>query len=191
MHSFAKKAVFLDKDGTLIENEPFNIQQERVRFAADAFPMLRELQKSNFDLYVVTNQPGVALGLFPMSGLLAHLHYIRSHMEQNGVHVNDVFFCPHHPDAPFDAWRTPCACRKPQPGLLLDAAQRYRLNLKQSWMIGDILDDIEAGRRAGCRTILIDNGNETVWHMNAARTPNVICKSLSEAASYILEAHDA
>lgn len=186
MSPSVRRAVFLDKDGTLIENEPYNVSPERVRFAADAFPLLRDLQSADYDFYIVTNQPGIALGLFPMNDLLEHLEYISGQLKLNGIRVNDIFFCPHHSDAMHASFRTPCLCRKPNPGMLIKAAHSHKLDMSQSWMIGDILDDIEAGHKAGCKTILIDNGNETIWNLTKERTPEVVCKSLPEAATFIL-----
>ena len=96
------------------------------------------------------------------------------------------YFCPHHPEGQVPAYAVQCSCRKPQPGLLLQAAQAHRLNLARSWFVGDILDDIEAGRRAGCRTILLDNGNETEWVLNPDRQPHYYAASIDTAAGIIL-----
>jgi histidinol phosphatase-like enzyme len=82
-----------------------------------------------------------------------------------------------------------CACRKPAPGLLRQAAAEHGIDLAQSWMVGDILDDIEAGRRAGCRTVLLDVGNETVWHRTPLREPHHLCADLLAAAQTIVAQH--
>ena len=79
-----------------------------------------------------------------------------------------------------------CACRKPAPGLLERAAREHGVSLSDSWLIGDILDDIEAGRRAGCRTVLLDNGNETEWQLTPERVPHHVARDLAEAAALIL-----
>ena len=87
---------------------------------------------------------------------------------------------PHRPDGG-------CACRKPAPAMLKRAALEHRLRLSECWMVGDILDDIEAGRRAGCRTVLIDNGNETEWEMTPERVPHFAARDLAQAAAVILD----
>ena len=79
-----------------------------------------------------------------------------------------------------------CLCRKPQPGLLWQAAHQLKIDLEQSWLIGDILDDVEAGNRATCRTVLVDNGNETEWRLGAQRRPLHFAQSLRQAARLIL-----
>src|SRR3977135_2531134 len=93
--------------------------------------------------------------------------------------LSGFYYCPHHAQAG-------CPCRNPSPGLLPRAARHPGASLRHSWMIGDILDDVEAGRRAGCRTMLVDNGNETEWQLSAARRPDCIAADLSQAAAMIL-----
>lgn len=97
-----------------------------------------------------------------------------------------VYACP-HPRVD-DGERPHCLCRKPIPGLIRLAAFAHRLDLGRSWMIGDILDDVEAGRRAGCRTVLLDVGNETVWRRSPWREPDLRCRTLAEAAEAIARA---
>src|SRR5205085_6378312 len=96
------------------------------------------------------------------------------------------YHCPHHPDGTVERYARACACRKPQPGLLLRAARDHDLDLARSWLVGDILDDVEAGRRAGCRTVLLDNGHETEWVLTPERLPHHIACDLAQAADLIL-----
>jgi histidinol phosphatase-like enzyme len=103
-----------------------------------------------------------------------------------GVPLAGFYYCPHHPKGTVAAYTVSCRCRKPAPGLLLRAAAEHGIALDQSWMIGDILDDIEAGRRAGCQTVLIDNGNETEWRVGRRRRPHRVADDLAEAARLIL-----
>jgi histidinol phosphatase-like enzyme len=105
-----------------------------------------------------------------------------------GARLDGFYACPH---APANADASPCDCRKPAPGLLRQAAREHDLDLAQCWMVGDILDDIEAGRRAGCRTVLMDVGNETEWQMSALREPNLRAADLLEAARLIRHAGSA
>lgn len=180
------KAVFLDKDGTLIENVPYNVDPARVRFAKGAAFCLRLLHESGYGVVVVSNQSGVAKGLFPESAL----HGIRQRLEQMCSRIEvpllDVCFCPHHPEGIVSHYSVSCFCRKPAPGLILHAARAHGIDLTSSWLIGDILNDIAAGRRAGCKTILVNNGSETEWELTESRTPDYFVDDLAEAALVII-----
>ncbi len=175
--SAPRSAVFLDKDGTLVVDVPNNIDPLRIRLGPGATEGLALLHRAGFQLVVVTNQPGVAYGLFEESALAA----VRSSIVEllKPVPIAGFYYCPH---GPADG----CVCRKPEPGMLRRAAAELGIDLRRSWMIGDILNDIEAGRRAGCRTVLIDNGNETEWATGPNREPHYQVPSLIEAAQVIL-----
>jgi len=102
------------------------------------------------------------------------------------VELAGFYYCPHHPDGSVARYAVDCGCRKPQPGMLQKAARELDIDLEHSWMVGDILDDIEAGRRAGCRTILINNGSETEWVLSPERQPHFIVSNLEEAARTVI-----
>jgi D-glycero-D-manno-heptose 1,7-bisphosphate phosphatase len=102
-----------------------------------------------------------------------------------GVTIDGFYYCPHHPEGSLTAYGHACACRKPEPGLLRQAARERAIDLSKSWMVGDILNDVEAGNRAGCHSILVDRGNETEWLTGSYRTPAVTVTSLQAAADYI------
>ncbi len=106
-----------------------------------------------------------------------------------GATLHAVYACPHHPKGRVPEYTCACLCRKPMPGLLRRAAADHGVDLRRSWFVGDILDDVEAGRRAGCRTILIDNGNETQWVVDPRnphlRTPDHVVRDLDAAARII------
>ncbi len=179
------KAVFLDKDGTLIEDVPYNVDPERIQLTRGAVEGLYVLYKAGYQLIVITNQSGVARGYFPESALVAVEERLRQLLAEVGVPCLGFYYCPHHPDGVVQELAIACACRKPEPGLLLCAAADHDIDLAQSWFIGDILNDVEAGRSAGCRTILIDNGNETEWQLSPQRTPHYTVADLAEAAQVI------
>src|SRR5581483_11142184 len=105
-----------------------------------------------------------------------------------GVPLAGFYYCPHHPQGQVNSYAVTCRCRKPAPGMLRRAAADLGIDLAESWMLGDILDDIEAGRRADCRTVLIDNGNETEWRRGRGRRPHYRAGDLAEAARLILNA---
>jgi histidinol-phosphate phosphatase family protein len=181
-------AVFLDKDGTLVRDVPYNADPARMQFAPGAEEALRRLATLRAPLVVVSNQPAVALRRCAIADMKAVERRLQAMFDECGARLAAFYFCPHHPEGVDPLYRLACRCRKPRPGLLLRAARQLGVDLAGSWMVGDILDDVEAGRRAGCRTVLIDNGNETVWRSGPRRTPHHVVGSAAEAAHLILAA---
>jgi D-glycero-D-manno-heptose 1,7-bisphosphate phosphatase len=182
-----KKAVFIDKDGTLIIDIPYNIDTDRITLSDRCIMGLKGLQEKGYLLILITNQSGVARSYFKEGDLIAVEHKISEMLIHEGIVLNGFYYCPHHPEGIIQSFTIDCDCRKPRPGLLLQAAKEHGIDLRSSWMIGDILNDIEAGNRAGCRSILIDNGNETEWLINERRNPLIKVKNIDEAAIYILK----
>jgi D-glycero-D-manno-heptose 1,7-bisphosphate phosphatase len=183
-HSQRRVAVFIDKDGTLVENVPYNVDPAQLRFMPGAREALAALAQAGHPLLIVTNQSGLARGCFTrlqFAGLQAVLE--QRLRNEAGVELLDFLVCPHAPGIPGKA---SCLCRKPAPGMLLRAARKHCLDLTRSWMVGDTLDDIEAGRRAGCRTVLLDSGGETVWRLTPLRLPYVRCTAWGAVAHAIL-----
>lgn len=176
-------AVFLDKDGTLLVNVPYNVDPALVRFTANAFEGLRTLVAAGWPLVMITNQSGLASGRF---GLAQYEHLQRTIAqrlrEEAGIVLAGWYTCPHA------ATRPPaCRCRKPAPGLLHEAAALHGIDLARSWMVGDTLDDVEAGRRAGCSAVLVETGGETEWQITPPwREPHHRCADLLAAARVIV-----
>lgn len=176
-----RKAVFIDKDGTLVRDIPFNTDLKRIVLEEFAVEGLQKLISGGYDLMIITNQPGISLGLIQMHELDAIRMKVTELLEHGNIPLSGFYYCPHSgKEIPS------CNCRKPAPGLILRAAAEQQVNIKESWMIGDILNDVEAGNRAGCRTVLIDNGNETEWTRSVLREPDLMVKNLNEAAEAIL-----
>lgn len=154
-----QKAIFLDRDGTLNEYVGFLRNIDEFKLLPGVTEALRRINESGYLAIVVTNQPVIARGEVTKD----KLHEIHNKMEtllgQEGVYIDDLYYCPHHPDKGFEGeipeMKFDCDCRKPKPGMLLAAAEKYNINLSDSWMIGDGENDIEAGRAAGCKTALI------------------------------------
>lgn len=180
-----RRAIFLDRDGTLVENVPYNVDSARLRFADGAAETVCVLRDEGFRVYVVSNQSGVARGLFDERAVQALHDEIARRMLEAGAPLDGFYYCPHHPDGSVGVYRHECDCRKPAPGMLLRAASEHGLDLSASWMVGDILNDIEAGRRAGCRTALVDNGGETEWRRSPLRTPDVTVARLRDVPEVI------
>jgi D-glycero-D-manno-heptose 1,7-bisphosphate phosphatase len=181
------KAIFIDKDGTLIRNIPYNVNPEYVVLEGGVREALRKFKQHHYLLIVISNQSGIAKGFFNERDLEPVKQKIQRLFHSENIQIDEFYFCPHHPDGVITEYATACPCRKPEPGMILEAAVDFNIDLTSSWMIGDILHDIEAGNRAGCKTILIDNGNETEWITNEMRWPSYIVNTMEEAAAIILE----
>jgi D,D-heptose 1,7-bisphosphate phosphatase len=183
------KAVFLDKDGTIIPDVPYNVDVSKISLSESVVEGLQLLQSGAYLLVVVSNQSGVAYGYFNTQ----EVENVRSALAEKcaglGIYLDGFYYCPHHPEGTVGPYTKECDCRKPQPGLLLKASSDMNIDLSSSWMIGDILNDVEAGNRAGCQTILINNGNETEWQTGAMRKPKYKAKDFADAARYILSAN--
>ena len=174
-----RPAVFLDKDGTLIENLPYNMELERVRLLPGVREGLQRFAQMDLAAVIVTNQPGMGAGLITEEEMDLVRQQMAELMADCGLPLLGFYFCPHH----FSLGETPCcSCRMPKPLLLQQAAEDLRIDLERSWMIGDILDDVEAGHRAGCRSILISSGNEAVWDLSPIRLPDYMVGTMEEAA---------
>lgn len=178
-------AIFLDKDGTLLTDVPYNTDPKRMSFAVGALSGLMRLSTLGLPLIVISNQPGVALGKFSVDQLGLVREQLKLMFKLAGATLHGFYFCPHHPLGVNPQYTRLCDCRKPAPGLLHIAAQTRGIDLSRSWFVGDILDDIEAGRRAGCHTLLLDNGNETEWRKSEWRTPHRVEQDLDGAARWI------
>lgn len=159
-----QKAVFLDRDGTINKYVGFlqNIDDfELIEGVAEA---IRKINESGYLAIVVTNQPVIARGEVSFVELEEIHNKMETLLGKEGVYLDAIYYCPHHPHKGYDGERPElkidCDCRKPKPGMLLKAAEDFNIDLSQSWMIGDGENDIKAGINAGCKTVLIGNGNE-------------------------------
>jgi D-glycero-D-manno-heptose 1,7-bisphosphate phosphatase len=150
------KAIFLDRDDTLIEDPGYISSPDQVKLLDGVGAALSELKSLGFKLIVVTNQSAVARGIITEKVLGAIHDRLRQLLAEHGVFLDGIYYCPYHPDGVIPKYRKESNDRKPNPGMLLTAAKEMKIDLEQSWCIGNGSRDIEAGRRAGCRTILID-----------------------------------
>jgi histidinol-phosphate phosphatase family protein len=178
--------VFLDKDGTLIRDVPYNVDPRQIELLPRAAEGAMQLAEAGYALIIVSNQSGVARDLFPEKALAAVEQRLRELLAEFCVPLAGFYYCPHHPQGANSRYAISCRCRKPAPGMLLQAARKLSLDLNNSWLIGDILDDVEAGHRAGCRAVLIDNGHERKWQWNPLRRPDFVARDLMDAAQAIL-----
>lgn len=186
-----RRAVFLDRDGVLVEDAGLVTRTEQFQVLEGTAEALALLRAAGFALVVVTNQTVVARGL-ASEGQVALLHdWLGRTLRALGAGVDAFFTCPHHPQASVETYRLECACRKPRPGLLLQAAQELGLDCHRSVLVGDRGSDIAAGRAAGCRTILVTTGRHLDPPIESPDgaydgTPDRACATLLEAARLIV-----
>jgi len=154
-----RPAIFLDRDGTIIKEISSAVRSPRqVKFLAGVAQALKQLGRAGYKLIVVTNQSYIARGLCRVKELEAVHRYIRQWFKRRGVVIDRIYYCPHHVEGKITRYRRRCQCRKPEPGMLKQAAREYKIKLEQSFMIGDSEKDLEAGKRVKCRTILVLTG---------------------------------
>jgi D-glycero-D-manno-heptose 1,7-bisphosphate phosphatase len=177
-------AVFIDKDGTLIRDGASGLDPERIGLAPGAGPALRRLQDSGFVLIVIASRTEVGQGRLHARALERLRGRVEALLSPYGVVLAGFYLCPHAAAAAVEPDGT---CRQPGSGLLQRAALEHRVDLARSWMVGNILNDVEAGRRAGCRTALIDSGNETEWQLSRWRLPDLVAGNLDTAARLIAQ----
>lgn len=152
---FPNKAVFLDRDGTLIVNRHYGSNPDHIEFLDGVIEGLVELRGAGYRLVLVSNQSGVARGYFDEQAVVRMHDHLQRMLDQHGAALDGLEYCPHHPEGFVSPYNAECTCRKPAPGMLRRAAGKHAINLSASWMLGDIEGDIEAGRKAGARTVLI------------------------------------
>ncbi len=180
-----RRAVFLDNDGALIETAAGHARHGRIRLRPHAVDALLLLVGLGYAPIVVSNQPGVALGHFPHGALAAVGEHLDDLFLAHGLKLAACYWCPHHPEGTVADYALACSCRKPRAGLLHAAAAEHALDLEASWMIGGALDDVEAGRRAGCRTVLLGSHAADPAPL---RRPHAVASDLLDAAEAILRA---
>ncbi|MCD6378722.1 MAG: HAD family hydrolase [Planctomycetes bacterium] len=150
-----EKCVFLDRDGTIIEDPGYLTEPEAVKLLPGVDAALRSLADAGYKLVIVTNQSAIARGLITEEGLERIHNELRRQLSERGVNLDGIYYCPYHPEGTIEKYARISADQKPSPGMLLRAAKDLDIDLNQSWMVGDSPRDIEAGQRAGCRTIRI------------------------------------
>lgn len=150
-----RKAVFLDRDGTINLDRGYTYRVEDLEFLPGSVEGIKLLNMSNWLVIVVTNQSGIARGYYTEEDVRTFHNAMNEELEKYGAWIDAFYFCPHHPKEGIGKYRVSCECRKPRPGLILRAAMDFNVNLSCSWVIGDKETDIMAGKAAGCKTLQI------------------------------------
>ena len=181
-------AVFLDRDGTLIEDVGYIGRVEQVAFYPWTVDAIRALNRAGLPVVVVTNQAGVARGYFTEAEVeLVHRH-VTSFVEAGGAYIDAYYYCPHHPDGSVAEYAIRCECRKPGPALVKRAARELRLDPTQSFVVGDKWIDIGLARAVGARGILVRSGYGAAEeaHPRAGLDADAVVDNLAAAVSWIL-----
>ena len=185
------KAVFLDRDGTVTEEVGYLTDLEELRLIPGAAAAIRKLNQAGFKVILVTNQSGVARGLFPESHVHEAHERLATMLAVHGARLDAVYHCPHHPKEGNSHYTTVCDCRKPETGLIDRAVKELDIDLDQSVMVGDKWIDVELGQRAGMKSILVRTGfapdapgNMRPEHV---KDPDFTARDLTETVELILK----
>jgi D-glycero-D-manno-heptose 1,7-bisphosphate phosphatase len=181
-----RRAVFLDRDGTLNIDKGFVYRREDFEFINGAVDALVHLKEKGFLLVVITNQSGIGRGLYTEKEVHALHNYINDELRTFGTSIDRFYFCPHHPEAPIAKYRKNCECRKPKPGMIMRALIDLGIDPETSYVIGNKVRDISAGQRAGITSILIGEDENTKDSTDCGKEPDLVVKSLFDAAQYVL-----
>lgn len=183
--------MFLDRDGVInqlvyypehgIVDSPFTLRQ--FTLVEGAAKTLKEIREIGYSLIVVSNQPGIAKAHFSTRTLEGMGEKMKRELAKEHVTLDGEYYCLHHPKAVKKEYRVKCDCRKPEPGLIFRGAADYGIDLRQSYMIGDGIVDVQAGKRAGCRTILIANVNSLLLRVmrDSKAKPDFLVRDLGGA----------
>lgn len=185
------RAIFLDRDGTVNEEVSFLTDPAEVRLIPGADEAIREANDLGFLVFIITNQSGVARGLLDESKLQEIHEALLAMLRNRDAHVEAVYYCPHHPDYGEPPYRTTCDCRKPGIGMLAKAAEQHKIDLKQSFLIGDRMADIQTAIAANVHPILVLTGygkeEKQICDDNGVK-PEYIASDILSAISYIRQA---
>jgi D-glycero-D-manno-heptose 1,7-bisphosphate phosphatase len=147
-----RKVLFLDRDGVINVDKGYVYKIEDIEFIDGIFDLCKTYQDKGYEIIIITNQAGIARGYYTEEDFIKLMDWMKKKFEKRGINILDVFYCPHHPD-----FTGECSCRKPKPGMILEAAKKYNIDLKSSVLIGDKISDIEAGKRAGISKLYLLN----------------------------------
>ena len=181
------RAVFLDRDGVITQEPPYYAYQlSQLELILKSAEGIRLLNESGFLVVLVSNQSGIARGYYEEEDAARFNQALAQKLAEEGAHIDAIYICPHHPEAKIEKYRLECDCRKPKPGMLKMAEEALEIDLKQSFMIGDKSIDVEAGKRAGCKTVMVKTG----YGVEELRSKQIECNyaadDLYDAAEYIL-----
>lgn len=166
------KAAFFDRDGVINEDHGFVSSWKDFEYKKNIKKYLRIIQDNGYLIFVVTNQSGIARGIYKESEFLSLTSSVEKDLKRSNIFVKETFYCPHHPDGSIKKYSINCNCRKPKPGMILEAKEKYNLNLKDSVLFGDKFSDYDAAKSAGIGNIFIMNSKYTSNQPNKIKLYN-------------------
>jgi len=183
------KAVFLDRDGTIIHDPGYLSDLKKFRLYNKSAKALKLLKEAGYKLIVLTNQSGVARGYYGEDFVEKTHDHMDSVLKKYGAAIDAYYYCPHHKESPIPKYKKECDCRKPRPGMVNAAAKKFRLSLKDSYVIGDKLSDIKLGVNTGMKSILVltGKGRKEQKKITKDSEPDFICSDIYSAALRIVE----
>jgi D-glycero-D-manno-heptose 1,7-bisphosphate phosphatase len=181
------KAVFLDRDGTIIEDVGYLNTPAAIKFLPGSLEAIKKLKEAGYKVVVITNQAGVARGLVT-EDLLQTIDKVMHRLILNsGTHLDGIYYCPHHPEHGHYPYKQACECRKPHPGLIKRAQRDLKIDLAESFMVGDKTSDIKAGKTAGVKTVYVESGPHLEDRAQLSQNPpDHVAKNLHTAVEWIL-----
>jgi D-glycero-D-manno-heptose 1,7-bisphosphate phosphatase len=191
------RAVFLDRDGVInelvchpeldITGAPF--QASEYKLIPGVVETINSLHRSGYIVIVISNQPDVAKGRMTLDAFKIIREKMKAELAEAGAFIDGEYYCMHHPQAVLAQYKVICDCRKPKPGLLLRAAREHDIDMQRSLFVGDNFSDVEAGKGAGCRTILIGKMKHEICDLMDKRNtmPNIVSTNLTEAVQHLLK----
>jgi D-glycero-D-manno-heptose 1,7-bisphosphate phosphatase len=180
-----KKAVFLDRDGTIVEQVELLHLESEIKALPNAAQGICAMNEMGYLVVMISNQPVVARGIVEPEEVDRLNGILMDRLAKEGARIDASYFCPHHPKANLEKYRTACPCRKPDPGMMIEAAKDYYIDLEHSFLVGDTTQDTLAGNRAGVKVILVETGygGKDPWQHEGA--PDFTAKDLLGAAQVI------
>ena len=187
-------AVFLDRDGTINEEEGYLDSLDKLKIIPSAYEAIRLINESGMKVVVISNQAGVARGFFTEDFVKVTHEHLQTALRQQGATIDNFYYCPHHPTEGIEPYRKDCNCRKPAPGMLLRAVQDLNIDLTRSYLVGDRFNDMEAGKKIGVRGILVKTGfgqsllqDDGPDEATPENKPDFIAADILEAVKWILK----
>jgi D-glycero-D-manno-heptose 1,7-bisphosphate phosphatase len=177
--------IFFDRDGTINVDLDYISDPEKLQLIPGAVEAIKEANALGVRVFVITNQSGVARGLYSEKDVRAVHSRLRKVLKRSGAHIDAIFYCPHHPDYGLPPYRKVCTCRKPSTGMLKEAERSFGIDLKASFVVGDKCTDIETGRNAGCGTVLVLTGYGATEAEECARRSDYVARDIYDAWKHI------
>lgn len=183
------KAIFLDRDGTLIKEKNYLKEISELELESDTIQSLQLLQNQGFLLIIITNQSGIGQSILTVNQFLTTQNHLIQLLAKKGIKITDFYYCPHHPKKAKGEFKKECDCRKPKPGMILKAISEHNIDPTHSYMIGDKWDDVSAGKNANLKSILVKTGygKESSKNPLSSITPDYIAENLLDATQFILK----